>query len=433
MHFKLHTAVMKRQFGRQVILGSLGVLVLLASIGTSMANVVLPMIASDFRESFSAVKWVVLSYLLATTVFSLMVGRFGDLKGRRKTLIWGTTVFIAGTGLSAVAPSFPLLILARVLQGLGGAALVVLPMAIVTEVISREKMGRAIGWLATMSAIGTAAGPSVGGFLLGESGWRASFSFVAGLGFLSLISLIVVVPAGGALKEDRSRKESLLAALISLSGDSLMRIRLTSNFVVSAVMMSTLIAGPFYLTRVLKVAPAEMGLVMSAGPLASIVFGLFSGVLADRFGFFRILKFGFIQLFIGTVSFAIFPQALSSVGFALSAVLLSLGYQLFLSANSSCIMKNVAAERKGLVSGALSLSRNLGLMAGTDVMGGIFEIFGLEATFIVCAVLVAISMALQLKVQRKADARDGEVSFAGNRAPDSGRRFGRKDDLFSGA
>lgn len=392
---------MRKRFIQYLTIGSLSVSVLIASVATSIANIVLPAISSSFGVSFSVVRWVVLSYLIATTIFSLVVGRIGDLKGRRKVLLYSMVLFVVGTLLSASAFSFSALIVARIFQGVGGAALIVLPLAIVTEKVAKENTGRVVGLFATMSAVGTASGPSIGGFLSGGYGWRAPFFLVAVLGFINILFLLTLDRNEESSSVVKKESHAPVEALHLLSMDPLLRIRLASNLTVSAVMMSTLISGPFYLTHVLKLSDAHMGLVMSAGPITSVFFGLLSGWFVDRFGFLSVLKVGFIQLVIGSLCFTFLPLFFGAVGFAVSAISLSFGYQLFLSANSSCIMKNLASDERGLVSGALSLSRNLGLMIGTFVMGGLFESFGLQVTFYVAALLVIFLFFIQINIQKR--------------------------------
>lgn len=386
-----------------------------------MANIALPAISTDFGTSFSNVRWVVLSYLLASTLFSLIVGRLGDLKGRRKVLLAGTFVFATGTFLCGYSSSFWVLIFARVVQGIGASALIVLPMATVTEIIPREKVGRAIGLLATMSAIGTASGPSMGGFVLAEYGWRAAFFLMTILGGLSFLLLLRFLPFALNSRDEGLENTDLFRTIKSLYSDSLLRTQLFSNIVVSAIMMSTLITGPFYLIHALHMKPAQMGLVMSAGPIMSVFSGILCGYLVDRYGSLPVIKYGFIQILIGALSFVTIPSLFGAMGFVFSAILLSLGYQLFLSANSYSIMKNVSADRRGLVSGALTLSRNLGLISGTFVMGNIFDFFakatslseakatsnGFQATFLGAALLITFLLINHLKNQnrRKSETR----------------------------
>jgi len=307
--------------------------------------------------------------------------------------------------------------LARVIQGLGGAALIVLPMAIATEFTNIQKTGRTIGFLATMSAVGTASGPSLGGFILGSYGWRAAFFFMTFLGVIGFFLLLIFVPAVQAPAAEKIETRSFITNIAAIYSDNLLKTQLAYNFFLSTIMMTTLITGPFYLAHGLNLKPSQIGLIMSAGPITSIIFGIVSGHLTDRYGSSDIMKIGLMQLFIGAFSFVFIPSIMGAYGFALCAVLLSLGYQLFLSANSSSVMKVIPADQRGTASGALSLTRNLGLMSGTFFMGGVFDFFtkisstsgaasesfsvGLRYTFLVVASLVALLLLNHLNQQRK--------------------------------
>jgi MFS family permease len=167
-------------------LASLALSVLLSSLGTSIANVALPNLAEAFNASFQAVQWIVIAYLLAITTLIVSAGRLGDLIGRKKLLLIGIFLFTFASLLCSMAPTLWLLIAARALQGLGAAIMMALAMAFVSETVAKEKTGSAIGLLGTMSAIGTALGPSLGGVLIAELGWRAIFLINLPLGVLTL-------------------------------------------------------------------------------------------------------------------------------------------------------------------------------------------------------------------------------------------------------
>jgi MFS family permease len=154
---------------------SLSLSMLLSSLGTSITNVALPTLAAAFAASFQHVQWVVLAYLLATTTLIVSVGRLGDLTGRRRLLLAGIVLFTAASVLCGVAPSLWLLIAARGVQGFGAAIMMALTMAFVGETVPKAQTGSAMGLLGTMSAIGTALGPSLGGVLIAAGGWRAIF------------------------------------------------------------------------------------------------------------------------------------------------------------------------------------------------------------------------------------------------------------------
>lgn len=125
---------------------------------------------------------MVLAYLLATTTLIVSAGRLGDLFGRRRMLLVGIALFSSACCLRALSPSLALLIAARALQGLGAAPMMSLAMALVGESIAKEKTGSAMGILGTVSALGTAMGPSLGGVLIDACGWPMIFLLTAALG-----------------------------------------------------------------------------------------------------------------------------------------------------------------------------------------------------------------------------------------------------------
>ena len=153
------------------VLASLSLSMLLSSLGTSIANVGLPTFAVVFHASFQQVQWVVLAYLLAITTLIVSVGRLGDITGRRRLLLAGIFLFTAASVLCGLAPTLGLLIAARAAQGLGAAIMMALTMAFVGETVPKARTGSAMGLLGTMSAIGTALGPSLGGVLIATLGW----------------------------------------------------------------------------------------------------------------------------------------------------------------------------------------------------------------------------------------------------------------------
>ncbi len=160
---------------------------LLSSLGTSIANVALPTLAKAFNASFQDVQWIVLAYLLAITTLIVSVGRLGDMIGRRRLLLAGLLLFTPASVLCGAAPALWLLIAARAAQGLGAAIMMALTMAFVGEAIPKERTGSAMGLLGTMSAVGTALGPSLGGILIAALGWRSIFLINLPLGLLTLL------------------------------------------------------------------------------------------------------------------------------------------------------------------------------------------------------------------------------------------------------
>src|SRR3712207_121336 len=176
-------------------LASLALPMLLSSLGTSSANVALPTLTQAFSVSFQAAQWIVLAYLLATTTLIVSVGRLGDIIGRRRLLLTGLVLFAVASLLCGVAPVLWLLIAARAAQGLGAAIMMALSLAFVGETVPKDKTGSAMGLLGTMSAIGTALGPSLGGVLIAGLSWRAIFLVNVPLALTALLLAQRYLPA----------------------------------------------------------------------------------------------------------------------------------------------------------------------------------------------------------------------------------------------
>ncbi|APG87653.1 transmembrane efflux protein (plasmid) [Sinorhizobium americanum CCGM7] len=437
-------------------LASLSLSTLLASLGVSIANVGLPTLTQAFAASFQEVQWVVLAYLLAITTLIISVGKLGDIVGRRKLLLAGIALFTIASGLCGAAPHLSWLVAARALQGLGAAVMMALALALVGEVVPKEKTGSLMGLLGTFSAIGTALGPSLGGALIAGSGWRAIFLVMVPIGLLALLlayhtlpldrpatragrpgfdvigTLALVFTLGAyALAMTIGRGSFgatnlvlLLAAVFGMylfllvesrTGSPLvdfamlrqssLRSGLATSMLVATVMMATLVVGPFYLSLGLRLDAALVGLVMSAGPVVSALTGVPAGRLVDRFGVWCMAATGLGAMVAGCLALSLVQKALGVAGYIMPLVILTGGYALFQAANNTAVMKNAKPEQRGTVSGLLNLSRNLGLITGASMMGAVFSFAaaseseaaaaaGMRVTFAVATVLVVMAIAV---------------------------------------
>ena len=191
---------------------------LLASLGTSSANVALPTLAQAFSASFQNVQWIVLAYLLAITTLIVSVGRLGDIAGRKLLLLTGLALFTTASVLAGIAPNLGLLIAARAVQGLGAAIMMALTMAMIREAVPHEKAGSGMGLLGSMSAIGTALGPSLGGILIAGFGWRSIFLINVPLGILTWVLSRRYLPEDRTgLKTERSDLDIMGSMWLALS------------------------------------------------------------------------------------------------------------------------------------------------------------------------------------------------------------------------
>lgn len=343
---------------------SLSLSMLLASLGTSIANVGLPSLAHAFNASFHAVQWVVLAYLLAITAVIVSAGRLGDRLGRRRLLLGGLLLFSLACGLCGAAASLDRLIAARTLQGLGAAVMMAMALGMVGDTVTKERTGRVMGLLGTMSAVGTAMGPSVGGVLLSLLGWRALFLVGVPLGLLAAALAWRFLPA------DRQHAPASSGHRFwTLLKDPPLRTGLAMSALVAAVIMATFVVGPFYLSRGLGLDPAWMGLAMAVGPWVAAATGIPAGRLTDRLGSQRMTRSGLGILLCGALWLTLASGLPSYLG---ALIVLTAGYSLFQAANTTAVMRDVEATRRGTVSGLLNLSRNLGLIVGASALGAVF-------------------------------------------------------------
>ena len=183
------------KFAERGTLASLGLATALSALGASIANVALPDLADAFGAPFRAVQWIVIAYSLATTVFVVGAGWLGDAFGRRRLLVAGIALFTLASALSGLAPSLSWLLAGRALQGMGAAVMMALAMAMVGDVVTGGKTGSAMGFLGTMSAIGTSLGPSLGGLLLVATGWRSIFLVGVPFGLVGVFLVLRFLPA----------------------------------------------------------------------------------------------------------------------------------------------------------------------------------------------------------------------------------------------
>lgn len=443
------------------VLAGLSLSMLLSSLGTSSANVGLPTFAQAFGASFQQVQWIVLAYLLAITALIVSVGRLGDVMGRRRLLLAGICVFTVASVLCGLAPTLRLLIAARAVQGLGAAIMMALTLAFVAGTVPKERTGSAMGLLGTMSALGTALGPSLGGVLIAGLDWRALFLVNVPLGIATFVLAHRYLPVDRRrAKTDSARFDHLGTLLLALTlaayalamttghgsfgplnmalllaavlgvglfvlaesraASPLIRLAvfrnpgfsasLAMNALVSTVMMATLVVGPFYLSRALGLNAAVVGFVMSVGPLISILSGVPAGRVVDRLGAPSMVIAGLIAMAAGALALSVLAGMFGVAGYVAAIAVLTPGYQLFQASNNTAVMADVHPDQRGVMSGMLSLSRNLGLITGASVMGTVFAFAAKTAdiatahpeaianamriTFAVTAVLIIVALAL---------------------------------------
>ncbi len=443
------------------LLTALALAILMSSLGTSIANVALPTLAVAFAASFPAVQWIILAYLLTITALIVSAGRLGDIFGRSRLLQSGIVIFIVASTSAGLAPNLGLLIAARAAQGVGAAVMMALALAFAGESVPKNRTGSAMGLLGTMSALGTALGPTLGGVLIATLGWpsiflvnvplglvtlhlarrhlpsdhrapgvpRPAFDHVGTLllattlgtyalattighgqpGALNLGLLIAAAIAAGLFVRAENRTPSPLIRLAMFREEGLTR-SLAASTMVATVIMCTLVVGPFYLSKTLGLDAGAVGTAITVGPLVAALTGLPAGRWVDRFGAHRVALSGLAGMAAAATALSLVPTRAGVAGYILPMGLLTAGYALFQAANTTAVMADTGSEQRGVISGLLNLSRNIGLITGASAMGAVFTLAsravdiakatsedtarGMHVTFGVATLIILATLAL---------------------------------------
>ena len=387
--------------GRQVTLASAAGRCVLATVvaGSGMVfldgtvvNVALPDIGRDLGASTATLQWILNGYLLTLASLILLGGSLGDRYGRRRIFVYGAGVFTSASLLCAVAPDAPFLIVARLLQGIGGALLTPGSLAIIEATYQRDDRSRAVGAWSGLTGVATAVGPLLGGYLVQAVSWRAIFLINLPLGVFVMIMATVHVP--------ETRDASAAGTSIDWRGAVLAGLGLGGT-------TYALIEGP---------TAGVSGFILALGIGGAVALVLFFVVEARAehpmlpLGIFRSRQFSAAN----AVTFVVYT-ALGGFFFLLVAFLqISLGYSpieagaaslpvtflmLTLSARGGALAQRIG-PRIPLTVGPLVIAAGLALMTRIEPGDSYFEsvfpavvVFGLGLTLVVAPVTATVLAA----------------------------------------
>ncbi|UTP40940.1 MFS transporter [Phenylobacterium sp. LH3H17] len=396
----------------------------LVVLDASIVNVALPTLARALDVTPGASVLVVTAYQLALVTALLPCAALGESLGFRKVFIAGVSVFTAASALCALSPSLPWLVAARFVQGLGGAAVMSLGVALLRQVVPDKSLGAAIGWNATAVALASAAGPSIGALILSEWGWPCLFAvnlpvgaavLLAGRGLprrqgtrrrLDLVSaalnatvfaglvagadllltqagVSIVLFAAAALAlllllRREGPKAAPLVPLDLLRGASF-RISVITSVCCFVGQAAALLALPFLLHHDLGQTTLMTGLYMTPWPLTVAVTAQAAGWLSDRVPTAWLCGLGGVVMALGLAGAAASPATLGPVALAPFVVVCGLGFGLFQTPNNRSMFLIAPPERSGAAGGLQGTARLTGQIAGAVLMTLIFTTFPLAA------------------------------------------------------
>ena len=394
----------------------------MGGLDTYIVNLSLPTIAQALQADIGAVHWIVLAYLLAITGLVVTFGRAADLYGTRPVFVIGLVTFTLGSALGGLAPGIWWLVGARGLQGLGSAMMLAAGQAIVAELFPEGERGRAMGWLHVAVSAGFAAGPTLGGLLIDQVGWRAVFLINVPIGMLAALAAVKYVPPGARrhgqafdLPGAATLTLGLVALLLALSrgltdgwgtaevvGELLtaavflaafvaierraarpivdlalfrrwpFTAGLVAAFLTFVAMASNMFLVPFLLQQLMALSAAQAGLVMIAVPLTILCVAPLSGHVADRVGARLPATIGLVLVTAAIILMATFRADTSPLWATVVLALYGAGAGLFQAPNNSAVLGAAPPSHRGVAAGTLATMRQLGQVVGVAVASGLW-------------------------------------------------------------
>jgi len=358
-----------------------------AFMATAM-NIALPAIGKEFSLNAVQLSWIATSYLLASSVFLVPMGKAADIYGRKKIFNLGILIFTLSSLLLAFVQSFYMLILLRIIQGTGASMIMATGIAILSSLFPPSERGSAIGIVVATVYTGCSAGPSIGGLIVHHLDWRSIFLIISPPGFLSLLfairyikgewadakgeklnitgSLVYAVAIislvyGATILPDKKGFALILLGITGLL--SFIKLQSTVKYPVFQVKLfrgnrvftfSSLAALinysatygvtfllSLYLQYIKGMTPKDAGLVLIAQPLMQAIFSPYAGKLSDKVEPGIIASAGMALTALGLLMLIFTGLNTGLIFIVITLALLGLGFALFSSPNMNAIMGSV--------------------------------------------------------------------------------------------
>lgn len=408
---------------RLVVILSVAVLLLLASLDQTIVSTALPTIVADLG-GVDHLSWVVTAYLLSSTVVAPIYGKLGDLYGRKTVVISAILLFLTGSALAGLANSMTFLIAARALQGLGGGGLFVLALSIVGDVIPPRERGKIQGAFGGVFSLSSVAGPLIGGYFVENWSWHwifyvnlplgllalAGFGFAfstptkrvrhkidywgAGLLAVTLSAVVLVSSLGGRSYEwgsfeilgligvavmglgafifaERRASEPVLP--LELFRTNTFTVTSLVSFVVGVAMFGAITFLPLYLQLVKGVSPSVSGLQMIPMMFGILLASITAGQIMSRTGRYRMLPvFGTVVMVAGMLLLSQLGVNTNGWLVALYMTILGLGIGPIMGTITTAVQNAVPRRHLGSATAGGILFRQVGGSVGVAVFGSIF-------------------------------------------------------------
>lgn len=417
----------------------------MAVLDGSIVNVALPTIARDLHATPASSIWIVNAYQISIIVSLLSFSFLGDMFGYRLIYKCGLVAFLLSSLFCALSNSLQFLIIARIMQGFGGAALMSVNTALIRLIYPQYLLGRGMGINSLIVSVSAAAGPTIAAAILSFASWNWLFLINVPLGIIDLLLAMMFLPPNGSSARMQSfdLPSSIMNALTfglfitALSGFSqgqslmlittelavmvvvgivfirrqlslsvpllpvdLLKIPLFSLSICTSLcsfcsQVLALVSLPFYLQNILGRNEVSTGLLLTPWPLATMVVSPLAGYLIERVHSGLLGSLGLFIMAVGLFSLVFLSASPTDIDIIWPMLLCGTGFGLFQSPNNHTIITSAPRERSGGASGMLGSARLIGQSSGAALVALILNQFGNNSTHIslMLAAILAIIAA----------------------------------------
>lgn len=365
----------------------LALLATISPFATDMYLPAFPEITTALGTSVSAVQLTLTTFLVGVAFGQLVFGPLSDRFGRKKPLLVGTTICVGASLLAALAPSVEVLLAARFIQGLTGAAGIVIARAIVADVYHGAAAARAYSLLAVMGGVAPIAAPVVGGVLAGPVGWRGILLVLCGLTVAMLLVAVLVIHETQPRGRGHAPSTPKPSVLVLLRRPGFTSHALIKMFCFMAL-MGYISASPFVFQELLRADALGSGLLFAANSVAMIVANSINVRLVRRVGVQRMLRVGLSLLSVAAILLMLLSVTAAQAGWLMVPLVLLVGSMGLIFGNTIALAIGHARDAAGTGSAFIGFSQFVGGAAVAPLVG-----LGGQSTATPLAVVVVAATA----------------------------------------
>lgn len=396
------------------ILLSICLMTFMATLDSSIVNIALPVINTDLRIPTNQAEWIISIYLVVICALLLPLGKIADSFGKTNFFEISIVMFTIGSIFCSLSHNIVLLLIGRIIQAVAASLNFATNNGIITQSFSMSDRGKALGILSATAAVGSIAGPSLGGLILSYLPWTYIFWINVPVGILTFIVSLIVLPKetkparikidilgsltlgmgliltflGISIGQQLSfiRLVALIPLLLGLlllvifvliehgREYALLKLEYLKNtnlaisvftcFLIYIINFSFNVVSPFYLENTQHLRPSISGIIWMAFPIVQIIVAPIAGYLADKMNQAKLVAIAAIFTLISQIGFTFSGLSTPVLVFAICVGIMGLGNGMFNTPNNAIAMNESNVDELGIVGSLLSFSQNMGMVVG---------------------------------------------------------------------